>query len=215
MDFEYAAESLAEEGKRAQTYTTISYVFSIIIFLIIFIVAAIIILKVLGSEKYANSDNKIIRFLHNLITFKSLLIEQILKVLYIILTLICIYFGFSLLVASPIIAILLIILGPLVIRLLFEGLMLTVLLVKNVIDIRKKLYNNPDSNNSSFFENKPLTFAEQKTATPSQSAQSQPISSQPKPKQTPGTNEWQCPKCGKIHQNYVGTCGCGEQKPSN
>ena len=22
----------------------------------------------------------------------------------------------------------------------------------------------------------------------------------------------QCPKCGKINQNYVGTCGCGENK---
>ncbi len=26
-------------------------------------------------------------------------------------------------------------------------------------------------------------------------------------------NEWRCPKCGKINQNYVGTCGCGELKP--
>ncbi len=29
----------------------------------------------------------------------------------------------------------------------------------------------------------------------------------------PGSNEWKCPKCGTIHQNYVGTCGCGETKP--
>lgn len=28
-----------------------------------------------------------------------------------------------------------------------------------------------------------------------------------------GTNEWACPQCGKINQNYVGTCGCGSQKP--
>lgn len=26
-------------------------------------------------------------------------------------------------------------------------------------------------------------------------------------------SEWKCPKCGDIHQNYVGTCGCGENKP--
>lgn len=25
--------------------------------------------------------------------------------------------------------------------------------------------------------------------------------------------EWRCPKCGKVNQNYVGTCGCGEVKP--
>lgn len=30
---------------------------------------------------------------------------------------------------------------------------------------------------------------------------------------TYGACEWKCPKCGKIHQNYVGTCGCGERKP--
>lgn len=29
----------------------------------------------------------------------------------------------------------------------------------------------------------------------------------------PVTKEWKCPKCGKINQNYVGTCGCGESKP--
>lgn len=26
-------------------------------------------------------------------------------------------------------------------------------------------------------------------------------------------NEWKCPSCGKINQNYTGTCGCGQQKP--
>lgn len=29
----------------------------------------------------------------------------------------------------------------------------------------------------------------------------------------PSSNEWKCPNCGKIQQNYVGTCGCGQQKP--
>ena len=33
-------------------------------------------------------------------------------------------------------------------------------------------------------------------------------------KNTPvGENEWKCPKCGAVNQNYVGTCGCGESKP--
>lgn len=32
-------------------------------------------------------------------------------------------------------------------------------------------------------------------------------------KREPNNNEWKCPKCGKINQNYVGTCGCGETKP--
>lgn len=27
-------------------------------------------------------------------------------------------------------------------------------------------------------------------------------------------NTWECPNCGKINQNYVGTCGCGTLKPN-
>ena len=33
------------------------------------------------------------------------------------------------------------------------------------------------------------------------------------PERVPTENEWKCPKCGKINQNYVGACGCGERKP--
>lgn len=29
----------------------------------------------------------------------------------------------------------------------------------------------------------------------------------------PTENEWKCPNCGAINQNYTGTCGCGQQKP--
>lgn len=32
------------------------------------------------------------------------------------------------------------------------------------------------------------------------------------PKGQPAAGEWKCSKCGKINQNYVGTCGCGEVK---
>lgn len=28
----------------------------------------------------------------------------------------------------------------------------------------------------------------------------------------PTENEWKCPKCGSINQDYVGTCGCGQVK---
>ncbi len=36
-----------------------------------------------------------------------------------------------------------------------------------------------------------------------------PESDEPQPTE----NEWKCPTCGKINQNYVGTCGCGQSKP--
>lgn len=34
------------------------------------------------------------------------------------------------------------------------------------------------------------------------------------PKGQPSSGEWKCSKCGKVNQNYVGTCGCGEVKPN-
>lgn len=44
----------------------------------------------------------------------------------------------------------------------------------------------------------------------------QPIFRDEKPiSKTLTENEWKCPKCGKINQNYVGTCGCGTNKPEN
>lgn len=29
----------------------------------------------------------------------------------------------------------------------------------------------------------------------------------------PEADEWKCPTCGKCNKNYVGTCGCGTNKP--
>ena len=28
------------------------------------------------------------------------------------------------------------------------------------------------------------------------------------------STQWECPACGKSNENYVGTCGCGEEKPN-
>ena len=38
---------------------------------------------------------------------------------------------------------------------------------------------------------------------------------EPETEREPEEHEWKCPKCGKINQNYVGTCGCGELKPKD
>lgn len=54
----------------------------------------------------------------------------------------------------------------------------------------------PMEYNNSVFQNMDKNHAEQKA-----------------PKSVPAAGEWKCPKCGKINQNYVGTCGCGEIKP--
>lgn len=104
-------------------------------------------------DKKRNSLNGFFRWAHDFLNFKELWIEKILKALYIFETFACIAIGFFMLFSVEHIygwfssstvylggfGILLIILGPVVVRLIYEGLMLMVLLVKNVMDINNKL----------------------------------------------------------------------------
>ena len=52
----------------------------------------------------------------------------------------------------------------------------------------------------------------------SKSSEAAPVKAkdaEPEPEPEPGEHEWKCPSCGKINQNYVGTCGCGAAKPND
>lgn len=91
--------------------------------------------------------------LNDLFNFRDLFIEKILKFLYILATCFCIIAGlFGLLTAifrgygfaSCLSAFLFMVLGPVVLRLAFELLMMMVLLVTNVIEINKKLDGTPE-----------------------------------------------------------------------
>ena len=105
-------------------------------------------------EKRRAGLNRFFRFLHDVFTFKNLIIEQILRVLYIFVTLFCVGCGFFLLfsgyrdyswygsgsfhsLALP--GLLLMVLGPVAVRVSYEMLMMFVLLVKNTMAINRKL----------------------------------------------------------------------------
>ena len=85
-------------------------------------------------------------WLHQLFNFDILLIDKILKFFYIFSTAAVILFGFAVLFyigyiggEALLISLGLILLGPIVIRLLYEGIMLMVILVRNVAEINNKL----------------------------------------------------------------------------
>ena len=96
--------------------------------------------------------NKFLQVVADIFNFKQLLLEKILKCIYIFSTLFAIVAGFFMLFSVEksyfgtrsyaLTGLLTMILGPIVIRLLFEGLMMFILLVKNTIDINKKLGGN-------------------------------------------------------------------------
>ena len=100
---------------------------------------------------------KIGKLLHDIFNFKSLFIEKVLQLLYILSTTSCIFIGFFMLFGFEEswyrgvnwyggYGILIMLLGPIAIRIAFEAAMLFILLVKNVIQINNKLKSNIEHN---------------------------------------------------------------------
>ena len=140
-------------------------IISLILAIIISIVGTILAFVLIVPDKKRNGLNKFFKFLHDLFNFKFLTIEKILQALYIISTIFVIVYGFfSLFLFVPKnffsdevvwmgwIGLLLMVLGPIAIRLVFECLMMFVILVKNTNQINNKL-------GTSYAEDKPKAAA--------------------------------------------------------
>lgn len=131
-----------------------------IVALLAAILLTILLLILVVPEKRRAHLPGFFRGLSDIFNFKGLLIEQIVKALYIFLTLFSIGMGIALLVWAGgnvatgialqipagdvtgwaiVTGLMLILLGPIAIRLVFEGLMLAILLVRNTIQINGKL----------------------------------------------------------------------------
>lgn len=103
-------------------------------------------------------------FLHNFFNFKFLIIEKILQFIYVLGTIAVISYGFFMIFGFSIYSssfgtystwlagygILTLILGPIFIRLIYEGIMLFFILVKNVIEINSKLKSDTEEEDSIF-----------------------------------------------------------------
>lgn len=104
-------------------------------------------------EKKRENLPKILKILHDIFTFKSLFIETVLRALYVFSTALCVFTGFFMLFGFEVhkfyyynhttwmggYGILIMLLGPIVIRLVYEAMMMFILLVKNTIQINNKL----------------------------------------------------------------------------
>ena len=123
-----------------------------VIALILAVAATVLAFIFIVPEKKRAKLNAFGKFLSDTLNFKHLLIERILQALYIFSTAYVILSGFLMLFQFNTgyygdlqwnggIGLILMIVGPIVIRLVYELLMMSVLLVKNVISINKKLAN--------------------------------------------------------------------------
>lgn len=117
---------------------------------ILAVVATVLAYVFIVPENRREKLNAFGKFLHDTCNFKYLIVEKILQALYIFFTADMIILGFFMLFAAPKdffgdrhwlggYGILVMVLGPIVIRLVYELLMMAVLLLKNVISINNKL----------------------------------------------------------------------------
>lgn len=104
-------------------------------------------------EKKRAGLNPLGQFLHDVFNFKFLIIEKVLQFLYVLATIACVCYGLSMIFGFTayewrnkvysewygIYGILAAIVGPFAIRLSYELIMMGLLLVKNVMQINKKL----------------------------------------------------------------------------
>lgn len=96
-------------------------------------------------EKRVKGMNKFLYTLHNIFTFKSLLLERINRFLYVFLTIMSICVGFFMLFTKDTIAfgILAILVLPILLRILFEASMLKILMTNSLLEINKKVSPKP------------------------------------------------------------------------
>ena len=129
---------------------------TLIIIGILLAVAATIFLyiKVMPKKYDGKLENKFLQFLHDFFHLKTFYIEALTKFVFVLLTCACIFVGFLLLFgkieyygyfgatfeqSTFLYGLGLMILGPLVLRVTYEFVMMAILLVQNVIAINRKL----------------------------------------------------------------------------
>ena len=128
--------------------------------LIISVIGTILALIFVTPERKRTELTGFMRVLHDIFNFNGLIIEVILKALYIFMTIFIILTGlFAMFEGAEFMQCLLIMVGgPIVIRIYFELIMMLVLLVKNVTSINKKMKdqnaknvdNNVDTKSSQY-----------------------------------------------------------------
>lgn len=199
-----------------------------IFLLILALGAAIAAFILIVPENKGRQLTGFMRVLHDILNFKQLLMEKILKFCYIFFTVYAVLYGlfgsFEMFEWDAGMGLLLMLtsltLVPLLIRVIFEMSMMLILLVKNVIDINKKLpggTKEPEpaqpayQPNPTSYQPNPASYqnpyqAAQPTYQPAQPTYQQPAQPAYQP------NYRYCTHCGAYYDANAGRCpNCGNQ----
>lgn len=166
-----------------------------IIAILLAIIATVLAFIFIVPAKRREKMGKFGKFLHDACNFKFLIVEKILQALYIFFTALVILVGFFMLFCSDWSGwmggkgILLMILGPIAVRLSYELVMMAVLAVKNIIAINSKLRNqNEGAAGTDIFDPDMRSLKEAFGVKEEQAAKAGPVESAPV-QETKGTPE--------------------------
>ena len=178
-----------------------------IIFAVIALILTILSLIFITPRSKKPYLNGFFKWLHGVFNFDSLLIDKILKFLYIFSTFLAIFMGILLIIEGfrvisytaelLLIGLLVLVLGPFVVRLIYEGMMMFIILVKHVAEINRKVKdeNPPKSATASYEAPAPVERA--------------PRPARPAPAPAPAPAPV-CPGCGSKMRPGAKFCGvCG------
>ena len=192
-----------------------------IFLLILALGAAIAAFILIVPENKGRQFTGFMRVLHDILNFKQLLLEKILKFCYIFLTvygvLVGLFSSFEMFEWDAGTGLLLMLtsltLVPLLIRVIFEMSMMLILLVKNVIDINKKLpggTKEPEPAQPAYQPN-PTSYQPNPASYQNPYQAAQPTYQQPaQPAYQP--NYRYCTHCGAYYDANAGRCpNCGNQ----
>lgn len=177
-------------GSRISTLGTLG-----IIAILLAIIATVLAFIFIVPAKRREKMGKFGKFLHDACNFKFLIVEKILQALYIFFTALVILVGFFMLFCSDWSGwmggkgILLMILGPIAVRLSYELMMMAVLAVKNIISINSKLRNQSEgAAGTDIFDPDMSSLKEAFGVKEEQAAKAEPVESAPV-QETKGTPE--------------------------
>ncbi len=116
-----------------------------IVALVLGIVGTVLAYIFIMPKNKVKNLNKFWYFVHNVFNFKTLLVEKIFKALYVFLTIFVICYGFFQLFVSFLSGLLILLLGPILVRITYEMIMMFILLVQNIAAIKAKLCDDEEA----------------------------------------------------------------------
>ena len=132
----YDYVNIANETTKTATKVAGTLVWTIIAIILAIAAGIAVYFMFVKSDKPVSENLQKIR---DLLDFKTMLIEPILKIVYIILTIFIVLFSFGLISTSFILFLIVLIFGPLTLRITYELMMINIMIWKNTKEINGSL----------------------------------------------------------------------------